>query len=368
MNEITNKTQIVLKDLGALKADGNLWLTLPDDVEKDITPYVAGNDFYTFNVSGQEYPFYIGLTTSTANANLNTDTPEVCVGQQVTLGADWQGGIPPYANVTGILWHLPDNYVNQQIDYSTNCTTYVKNIDLLTNTAVQCWYVNLPGGTCSVQEALHFSNGQTVSIAAAGSLTIFRPKVYFRPDGGANVVLDTNGLPSIYLGVGDNSVGAMGWKNTINLNPNYPAAIYYTQLIYRDWDWNRQGGLGAYLPKSIHTDNYLLDTEIKYSAATIINNSGSNSQLELHFGDGPDLEDNLHSFADCHDKFETYLEFQPLGGIPITLGVIKWEWQGRVDGSYSSSTWSLTTNSITGPSFYDYYDNFPEWPYVYTGN
>ena len=55
MNEITNKTQIVLKDLGALKADGNLWLTLPDDVEKDITPYVAGNDFYTFNVSGQEY-------------------------------------------------------------------------------------------------------------------------------------------------------------------------------------------------------------------------------------------------------------------------------------------------------------------------
>ncbi|MEI7534037.1 MAG: hypothetical protein WCK57_06660 [Verrucomicrobiae bacterium] len=55
MQEITNKTQIVLKDLGNLKADGNLWLTLPDDVEKDITPQVANLPFYTFSVGGRKY-------------------------------------------------------------------------------------------------------------------------------------------------------------------------------------------------------------------------------------------------------------------------------------------------------------------------
>ena len=54
MREITNKTQIVLQDLGALKADGTLWLTLPDNAERDVTPTVARKDFYTFGVSGGE--------------------------------------------------------------------------------------------------------------------------------------------------------------------------------------------------------------------------------------------------------------------------------------------------------------------------
>jgi hypothetical protein len=329
---------------------------------------VSGADDYIFGVTTQEYHPYILLTTSTVNADLDDSTPEVCVGQLVTMGADWEGGVPFCSSIDNVYWHLPDKYVNQQTQYSSTCTTYVENQNLLTNTALQLWYVNGQGGGCSFREMLHFANGQSVNIAAAGSFTVYRPKVYFTPDGGANVVLDTSGSPSIYLGVGDNSTGAMGWENTVDLNTNFPASIYYTQLIYRDWDWDRQGGLGAYFSESDYTADYLLDTEIKYSAATIINNSGSNSQLQLHFGDGPDLEDTLHSFADCQDTFETYLEFQPAGGIPVTLGVIEWGWHGRVDGSYSSSIWSLTTSSITGPTFYDYYDDFPEWPSVYTGN
>lgn len=53
--EITNKTQIVLGSLGHLKADGTLWLVLPDNLDKDITPTVTGMDFYKFSVGGQKY-------------------------------------------------------------------------------------------------------------------------------------------------------------------------------------------------------------------------------------------------------------------------------------------------------------------------
>ena len=348
-------------------ADGMLWVALADNSDADIT-VVAVASHYNAWATPTKYHLYIGLTTSTANANLDTDTPEVCVGQLVTLGADWQGGIPPYNNVDNMWWHLPAKYVNEPYQYSSNCTSYRQNTELLTNTAVQCWYINLPGGDCSVRETLHFSNGQSVNIAAAGNFTVYRPTVYFTPDGGAQVILDTNGMPNIYLGIGvkgnNSNKGEMGWKNTVNLNPKYPASIYYTQLIYRDWTWDRKVWWG-HVPKSDWPGDYLLDTEVKFAGATIIGNSHHQTQLGLDYGDGPSLVDPLYSFADCQDTFETYLEFQPIGGIPITLGIIDWSWHGRVDGSYSTSSWSLTTNSITGPSFDKYSDNFQEWPDVY---
>jgi len=85
MREITNKTQIVLKDLGALKADGNLWLTLPDDVDKDITPCVAGNDFFTFSVGGQKYKL-VHETFHQALTDTNWDRTSLGVGEEVYVG------------------------------------------------------------------------------------------------------------------------------------------------------------------------------------------------------------------------------------------------------------------------------------------
>ena len=40
----------------ALYADTNLWMVLPDGTNLDVTPFVAGADFYTMDVTSQKYP------------------------------------------------------------------------------------------------------------------------------------------------------------------------------------------------------------------------------------------------------------------------------------------------------------------------
>ncbi len=56
--QITNKTRIAIGGHGNLQADGNLYVVLPDGQDIDVTPTVAGLDFYTFSVSGQKYHCY----------------------------------------------------------------------------------------------------------------------------------------------------------------------------------------------------------------------------------------------------------------------------------------------------------------------
>ena len=124
MREITNKTQISLGSLGNLKADGNLWLTLPDDVEKDITPTVAGKDFFTFSVGGQKYLSHYEVFVRQPYPNYPNDVT-------------WYGpygpplGWPVYnlgATDAGHAWwkistEAPMDIVNQYT--STNCSRWI---------------------------------------------------------------------------------------------------------------------------------------------------------------------------------------------------------------------------------------------------
>ncbi len=94
----------------ALGSDGNMWTTLPNNAEVDVTPKVPGVDYFGFNVSTQEYHPYITLSTATTpSPDLDTATPEVCVGQQVTFTLN---GLPPYQEQVGH-WTLPQTYVNE---------------------------------------------------------------------------------------------------------------------------------------------------------------------------------------------------------------------------------------------------------------
>ena len=183
MREVTNKTQIAIGSLGNLKADGNLWLALPDGADKDITPTLAGKDFYTFGVSGQKYNPYINLSSATTNADLSpTNVPEVCVGQTVNFTLNWSPNLPSGVVIgedTLQHWTLPSKFVNQKFVYwngSPECDTYITNWDLLINTnLVRCWFVNGNGGTVGTWQNLHFNNGQYVGIAAVGQFTVYRP-------------------------------------------------------------------------------------------------------------------------------------------------------------------------------------------------
>jgi len=115
MREITNKTQIAIGELGSLKADGNLWLTLPDNVEKDITPKVAGKDFYTFNVSGQKYKSYF---------TVYVDMPGPPPSHSTHVGTDyghgwWMLGSDASANILNIfITTNRSHFINEQVGYA----------------------------------------------------------------------------------------------------------------------------------------------------------------------------------------------------------------------------------------------------------
>jgi hypothetical protein len=68
--EITNKSNIVIGEMGALRPSGVRYNQLPNGGEFDITPKVAGNDFYKFTVSGQKYLSYFDVFVQQANPGL----------------------------------------------------------------------------------------------------------------------------------------------------------------------------------------------------------------------------------------------------------------------------------------------------------
>ena len=168
----------------ALGADGIRWLAVPAGGDVDVTPIVKTKDNYNFGVGAQKY-----MPTITANgANLDNETPEFCVGQQVTFALN---GLPSFVDAVGH-WSLPGNYVNEQWQlFTTDPVTgsesyfgslnYRVNPDLLAitgrNLTTTCWYVNkVDAGTVGVNANLHFSNGQYASVAAMGNVSVFRPK------------------------------------------------------------------------------------------------------------------------------------------------------------------------------------------------
>ncbi len=353
LQAITNNTQIILTDLGALKADGNLWLTLPNGVEKDITPTVTGKDFITFSVGGQKYVPKISARGNGQNYDdLSVTNPKFCVGQLLTFSLNWDV-TPSATSRDNIWWHLPEKFVNQATNYSPTCTTYVKNNDLLTNAVQQCWYVNEQGGNCSVHETLHFTNGQNVNIAAAGGFVIDRPEVDFALSSAGPINFNTNN--------GVLKSGDITFKATVAAN--FAGVLNWTQLIKRQAYGNGQWLQNTY-------GNFYLDNDPLYNTVTDTNGNnvgtpptntpiGSDAVAVINFEDSPTIQcEPLNSWI--NDSFKTYLVFKPDGdgSIWVTLGRADWGWSALVSWYFG---WDFDAGSLTQPSYTDL-DEFPVWP------
>ena len=353
-----------------LGSDFVLWSVLPENGAMDLgLTVLKANDDGSWATFTKYHP-YINLYTSTTNANLDTDVPEVCVGQQVTFSLNWSPSAPAIVNMVG-QWTLPPKFVNQPTNYSATCQTWVENDMLLQNTnQTSCWFYNGTGGKVVVGMNLLFLNGQTASIAADGSFSLVKPAIVNMTNlcSGVNMFTNEDGsLSEIALQYTNGNNGIEIWVYV--KRPDYFSGLaLITQLVNRQFHWNANP-LG--LPGSDVTGSYYLDAAEAFASIYLPvteNGNSANPVRPIYLSDGPLLGSPMFGFynsADAQDDFHDYVRFQPDGGIPVTIGRIDWGWHGKA--TKSSGAWSLTTSTsyINSPDTSD--DSFPTWPSTYHG-
>ena len=263
--------------------------------------------------------------------------------------------------------------LNRATSHGANASvTYDANPGALQGPSTHCWYVDgLSNGSVWARGRLYFSNGQNVSAAAIGIISIYKSSITsFVPTNNIHVVL-TNNIPNVFLGLGDiNGNGAMDWDLTVSLNTSFIGQLSYVQLIDRYWTWDTPPPLlWTPITHASITGTYWLDNNVPYAIPGTIDMGTyytPPSQIMMHFTDGPQLDETFYSFADFTDRFKTYVRFQPdtPGSIPVTIGRVDWGWHGR--GTLAGSAWFLQVQSITQPILNTNDNSFPIWQHTFT--
>jgi hypothetical protein len=240
------------------------------------------------------------------------------------------------------------------------------NAALLTQQTTPVWWFSGGNKPIWCKATVTLPNGQTATIVGEGNVSVYTPTITsLVPATNTEVILDTNNLSDIYLGVGQNNtsgINDMEWHLYVNISTNFHGHGTYVQLINRNFSWNQLLGL----PYSDSTSGaYWLDTQYPYGASGPFDTGHTLTNEDWNFSDGPNIIGPLHSYANCTDSFKTYVCFQPTGSgsIPVTIGRVDWGWQGNA--VLSGGVWSLTTNNIVTPTLHT--DNsFPQWQYTHT--
>jgi hypothetical protein len=156
----------------ALYADTNLWLVLPNGTNLDVTPLVAGLDFYRMDVVAHKYAAHISIN----NISLDAGTPEFCAGQYLDFKLVLEPTPMYVAQVAA--WDLPGPPLNESWrESATGSVNYRFNPDLLTNLTTSCWYASGGGRTASLGALLQFTNGQCCLLNVEGHFSIARPSL-----------------------------------------------------------------------------------------------------------------------------------------------------------------------------------------------
>ena len=363
--------QIALGAEGKLGSDGHRWAVRSNGKEIVITPTAPAVSYTGGLPSALRYNPCITLSTATTNVSLATNTPEVCVGQQVTFTLN---GLPTYDQQVGH-WILPQKYVNHPWQLQEwlvtippngywapyGSTNYDINPDLLTNLTTQCWYFNKPGGKVTAAWNLQFANGQQVLLITRGALTVSRPTVSL-------VQTSVHGTPDVEWGwtwwynfpwgyqaklqVGTFPVtNYMDYKLRIT-SPDFAGLTKFTQLCSRN----------ASFSITTNVVNWL-DNEDPYNDTFNIlkspNPTGSMCLMELW--DSPSATGYGRVFM--YDTYPDYVMFTPngAGDIYVPLGKLVWNVSG--DATYPST--DINPSSVTGPTAPDGSDDWPVRSQVY---
>jgi hypothetical protein len=239
------------------------------------------------------------------------------------------------------------------------CTIYTNSSWALAQPETGAWWIS--GGPKAVTcfPALTFNNGQKVLIPSVqGDFMVYRPSIEtFILSTSIGIVLDTN--TDIYLGLGQrggSGSSQMSWTMIVNVNPAYPGTLSYIQLTNPT---NNLDNVITYPTGGA----YWLDKSDPYpgEVTQVLSYSSTNAVIE-HF-DTPSITRTCVSVIEKQDGFTTYTQFQPAGGIPITIGSVNWFWHGKATPD-ANGVWNLDiTNYTVLPDFDD--DSFPKWPNTY---
>jgi hypothetical protein len=355
----------------------------------DVTP-TAGAPMYNF-----PWPNASAYVLSITANNVNLDdpsipTPTFCVGQKVKFQPAWNGdpnsSPPNMTKVDNVWWHLPDKYVNEQWQNQMWVSTdpmlgvgywqpygsvnYRINSGLLTSNSTSCWYVNGSGGACSTREMLHFSNGQSVNIAAAGSFTVVKPALV-----GHDECENLNhpnyspwGNPCLYLDSDtDDFIGPhTNWNNVVILGGQHGGysrhwASYTTKYggVFR-FTQTCQGLRKTNGVPMVNTGNdYWLDPQDNfYNKYFVIPNPDTNGVYFVQQWDQPS-QPLIQTSTSVDDHFKDFFQYQPAGdSIAITIGSVKWSW--GFNAQYGNNSWTVTPGNLSSGT-YQADDAFPEW-------
>jgi hypothetical protein len=353
----------------ALGSDGNLYVVLPDNDERDVTPKVGGVDYYNFIVRQQKYRLFIQANTSILQPNRVVPLAKFCVGQQIGFAPVWSPSSPPNVANTSYLWDLSKKFVNHATHPCGSCSVnYDIDLSLLDVAQPSVWYVSGGDKNVFAHVFLHFSNGQSVIVDASGQFSMFRPQILGHEQVSQGAVeLNTNSLPTVKLGMLVPGSDYIRWTTDVGLDTHFSANLFHVQLV--DWESMYDPTLLACTSKYDGTSSqYWLDNSDPFSDGLWpVNPDGGGNYKTMQgipFGDGPDISGNFCSFVQLTPNLKTYLCFQPksANSIPITLERVEWSEHGRAD--LTSGIWTPTTSYITGPSFFDD-DSFPFWEQIF---
>ncbi len=213
--------------------DGYRYLALPDGAEVDITPTIAGCDFYTFDVNPTKHKLLIQANGTQLQPDELIPEAEHAIGEKINLSAVFDPPLPEEPSKT-VQWVLDPQYINaydtwipdpengdkagdeSDYDIASGLTNFRVDSGRLQTENTYAWW--LSGSVTSyewkrlyVGMTLVFPDGQVVFVSGRGVLGMHLPTVHWDSSGYVPGVV--NGYAELgYIvetGIGD------FWQNTL---------------------------------------------------------------------------------------------------------------------------------------------------------
>jgi hypothetical protein len=393
-----------------LGSDGNLWRAYSDNDDRDVTPRVQGQKYYTFGLGQQKYKLFVQANGSILFKDHIVPAANYCVGQQISFAPAWNPPLPETPQESPVLWGLGGTYVNTNTPSpnSDGCQDfYVNNPVYLQSKTTCAWWVDGQYSpemlTATFDEGLTFANGQYVNIATSGKFTMHKPRLinYTNKINPANTnLLAALGAASDF----DDShiaVSINHFKHAPGDTPIYdacgnsvddievnPPAFFSVQV---DSLFGGASGTTQLISGSsgnaCHQDTFNTEADgselyAGWSFNIIPGNfSGYNSMVVLY--DTPHQPANGGS-ASMQYNFQDYIRFKPTAGpgqnIFVTIGIVNWHAHGTttlliIPGTTNQDYAPILTSS--SPDIMPVFDNdaqidsgptssdvFPNWSHT----